>query len=316
MDGIYDFSRVATDSSSAGEPDGVLHELAERMKSDSFPLAAAQIEARFGCRWYPYAPERKYLIFGPAGRRVLELGAGVGDDTLYLSRFFSSTVTLVPDRLNAWIVQKRVQDAVRPGVKVAVQRDLSRLPLPDASVDAIVMEDVARSGFRLTTKGFGAVVHEWRRVLSPGGTVTLGIGNPIDRFPGIREIRAVFKSGRNARSLDRLVRDAAARSSWRSFPARAIIQKMQRCGFERPEIHAPLPDEHAPRVMLPVNDPTVVRYFLNNLVRRNSLHMRIAAMAAGVFSDLGFLDRVVPYRYCVFRRGGQGHEIAGGDGHG
>ena len=175
---------------------------------------------------------------------------------------------------------------------IAVTNALKRLPLGDRAVGAVVMEDLSVSGFDLSGRSLAATAAEWRRILIPGGAVFLGSSNRI-RAP---------RSG--SEPLDRLLRRAAGNGSPRGPGLRRAIRAMKRQGFRDPLIHAALPDEMEAEVLLPIDDPKRLRYFLDNLVRKNSMPLRAALRIAGVLAGLGLYRYVVPYRYLLFESEG------------
>ena len=53
--------------------------------------------------------------------------------------------------------------------------------------------------------------------------------------------------------------------------------------------------------MIPVDDARAVRYFLHNLIRKNSATVRLAVGVADLLVTLNLFRHVVPYYYLVFR---------------
>ena len=139
--------------------------------------------------------------------------------------------------------------------------DLSSSSLADGSVGAVVVDDLA--GFEGT---LGAKAAEWRRILVSGGAVLLGSRRSMLSRPGF---------GRTVRT-------------------------MKRQGFRDPLIYAALPNELETAVLLPLDDPRMVRYFLGNLVRKNSLTMQFALRVGGALAGFGLYRHLVPYRYLLF----------------
>ena len=54
-------------------------------------------------------------------------------------------------------------------------------------------------------------------------------------------------------------------------------------------------------VVIPVEDRRVVRYFLDNLIRKNSPVVRAAITVAHQALNLGLFPRLVPYHYLIFK---------------
>jgi hypothetical protein len=107
-----------------------------------------------------------------------------------------------------------------------------------------------------------------------------------------------------ADSLNRTVkRVQAARAGGALLPGTARHEMLRR-GFAHPVVFAPLPSERKADAVIPVSDRVATAYFLDHLVRRNSRAVRASIAVARLALKLGWLPRLVPYQYLVFRLSG------------
>jgi len=135
-----------------------------RLLSSSFGVAAAAYDEHRP----DYAPEAVHWALDPApGPRVLDLGAGTGKLTAALVTLGAHVTAVEPDpKMLAEL--RRVLPTVR-----ALSGSAEAIPLPDASVDAVVAGN-AMHWFDMDVAG-----PEIARVLSPGG-VLAGLWNVFD----------------------------------------------------------------------------------------------------------------------------------------
>ena len=82
-------------------------------------------------------------------------------------------------------------------------------------------------------------------------------------------------------ALRRSIRRAASGDRHRRLGLRATVRAVSENGFEEPRIHAPLPGPGTVRMVLPVDDAGVTRYFFNELFRRNTPWMAPLLSLAG-----------------------------------
>jgi SAM-dependent methyltransferase len=244
-----------------------------------------------------FATDWKFLLPLSGTTRVLEVGAGFGDDTLELSRRVACVYSLVPDVRNGDLVVRRLREHGAGNVAVGVVASLERIPLPPASIDAIALEDVAASSFGLTRQTFAGVAAEFARVLTPSGSIVIGARSFYRSVPGLA---ALLPPG-TCESLNRIVKRAGRRGAGR-LPSSVVTRRMCEAGFDRPQVYAPIPHEQRIEAVVPLGDPAALRYCFERFVRRNSLVARAGLTLARLVAERGLLPALIPYRFLVFRR--------------
>ncbi|MGV9369922.1 class I SAM-dependent methyltransferase [Micromonospora tulbaghiae] len=189
-----------------------MDEDARRRHSSSFGAAATAYAehrpdyARAALRW----------ALEPApGARVLDLGAGTGKLTATLAEVSGDVTAVEPDP--AMLAELR---RTLPDVR-ALSGSAEAIPLPDASVDAVVAGN-AMHWFDMAVAG-----PEIARVLSPGG-VLAGLWNVVDdRVDWVAGLAAVSGSAAIG------PRDTPA--SWRAATAGMHLPKTGEARFGSPE---------------------------------------------------------------------------------
>lgn len=189
-----------------------MDEDARRRHSSSFGAAATAYAehrpdyARAALRW----------ALEPApGARVLDLGAGTGKLTATLAEVTDDVTAVEPDP--AMLAELR---RTLPGVR-ALPGSAEAIPLPDASVDAVVAGN-AMHWFDMAVAG-----PEIARVLSPGG-VLAGLWNVVDdRVDWVAGLATVSGSAAIG------PRDTPA--SWRAATATMHLPKTGEARFDSPE---------------------------------------------------------------------------------
>lgn len=120
--------------------------------------------------WTRLRLDAVWALVEPApGERVLDLGCAAGATSHFLSTFGCETVGIDAEPLAV----ERAR-AVFPGLRFEVA-DVRALPFPEASVDKAVAADLVE---HLDDGTFRAMLVEVRRVLRPGGTLSLYTPNP------------------------------------------------------------------------------------------------------------------------------------------
>jgi hypothetical protein len=165
----------------------------------------------------------------------------------------------------------------------------------------VILDADAAAAFGLDDGGLAQAAAEWRRVLAPGGTMLLGLRGAPGELPGLRRIRERLTGTLRTESLDRRIKQSAAPAPRAALSPTRSLRTMRRLGFAAPSVFAPLPDADNPSVVLPLDDAWSVRYFLDNLVRKNSATVRAALSAARLSARLGLFRRLVPCSILVFR---------------
>lgn len=160
---------------------------------DTDPEILARRAASFGAQAAAYAAERPDYpeagvtwalepVVDRSPVRVLDLGAGTGKLTQILARHPVDVIAIEPDP-GMLAELRRLLPAVR-----SLSGTAEKIPLPDASVDAILVGQ-AMHWFNLDR-----ALPEMARVLTPGG-VLAGLWNlDDDRVPWVRGLKRVAKS--------------------------------------------------------------------------------------------------------------------------
>jgi len=264
-------------------------------------VALDEFAQSHGCSREGAAADWHFYLPLPERSRVLELGAGLGDDTLALAAMASRVVAAVPLEDGARVLQRRLETLPGAAVEVVVLADAGSLPLADGSLDAIVIEDLAAAAFGLSRNSVARVAAEWKRVLAPRGVVLFAAANPLYRLPGLARLESSLRSRGHPRTLSREIKGAGPKLTARPVPLRAIERSLVREGFSVSQRLSPLPDERHPEAVIPLDCRAPARHFLRHMVRRDTLGARLGLGAALGLLELGLLRRAVPYYYVVFR---------------
>lgn len=153
-----------------------------------------------------YPADAVAFLLGPRPRRVLDLGAGTGLLTEVLLAAGHEVVAVDPAA--EMLAQLRAR---LPQVEAAVG-DAEAIPLPDASVDAVVAGQAAH-WFRP-----GEAAPELRRVLRPGGVVGFVWNTRDERVPWVRALGEALAAEARGHEADQGVVEAFARA----LPARVV----------------------------------------------------------------------------------------------
>lgn len=111
----------------------------------------------------------RFLVDPHPGDRVLDLGSAAGAMTHYLSTFGCIAVGVDSSQLGVDYARARY-----PGLRFETA-DVAALPFEDASFDKIVAADLTE---HLDDATLHAMLEECRRMLVPGGTLSIHTPNP------------------------------------------------------------------------------------------------------------------------------------------
>lgn len=299
---------MGPDDTKQWHPHPLLKEMWQWMESQGGDEAARRCCEKYRCVMDGNMGDWTFFFPVPETGKILELGGGFGLDTIKLAEQAAGIISVVPNIVNARIIKRHLCEKHILNSEVIVQRDITNLPLPDHSIAAIAMEAAAAPGFDMSRRKFPYVAAEWRRVLSPGGIVFLGLENPYERLPGFRLLRSRFHARGNRETLNRFVKKAN-RGPRRTMPGlRRTIQCMTRHGFGTTAVFSPLPDENKCEVAIPVDDPRAVHYFLNRLIRKNSPAIRIVISISNILVKHHLFHTLLPYYFLNFRLDGEKNE--------
>lgn len=156
------------------------------------------------------------LVVPAPGERVVDLGCAAGATSHFLATFGCETVGVDSEPLAV----ERAR-ALFPGLRFEVA-DVRALPFPDASFDKAVAADLVE---HLDDETFRAMLAEVRRVLRPGGTLSLYTPNPRHLIEQLKARELVLAQNpthiglRTAAELEAALRRAGLvveLSGWRS----------------------------------------------------------------------------------------------------
>jgi len=150
-----------------------------------------------------------FVLHGRSPGRVLDVGAGTGKLTRLLLDRAEQVVAVEPDPQMRRVLSSAVPDAE------VLAGSAERLPLPDASVDAIF----AGQAFHWFARP--ATDHELARVLRPGGVVGLIWNMPDQSVPWLPELAQAVRQPEATESDDYQDLDTAlftpAEQDWTSW---------------------------------------------------------------------------------------------------
>lgn len=135
-------------------------------------------------RQYVFSPNRaawKFLLPLEPGSTILDIGCGLGALSMSLSEHAAKMIVadIVPERVKLTV--RRIQEARRASVKGIVTSGWPHLPLPDSSVDLVVVNGVLEwipAGVAGDPESVQqAFLDEVGRILKPTGQLYLGIEN-------------------------------------------------------------------------------------------------------------------------------------------
>ncbi len=215
------------------------------MRLPAFRRAPAEYDERFvdtmaseyleRTRWTELRLEAVHSLVEPeAGERVLDLGCAAGAISHFLIGFGCETVGVDAEPLAI----EKAQDLF-PDLSFQLA-NVARLPFEDGSFDKAVAADLVE---HLDDETFSAMLREARRVLRPGGTLSIYTPNPrhpIERLKARDLLLAQNPTHiglRDAATLERMLREArfeVERNDWRPSFIRGV-RLVERAGGGRVE---------------------------------------------------------------------------------
>jgi hypothetical protein len=244
------------------------------------------------------------LVFPPApAGPLLHLGGGSADEAPRLA-CGAPVIAAMHDPALARVLARQLRQAGASSVEVVVCDDASCLPFPDGTLSRIVLEQDAMPAYGLASATVDRFAAEMARVAVTGGVVMLGLANRWMRSGVLARLRRGLAG---APSHERLEAPSARGGAHAAPPPwSALCRAMAGHGFSAPQTWAPLPDARRVEMIVPLERGPILRYCLDNLIRKNSPLVRAALAGAGSLSRVGLSRLAVPYVFLYFRRGAPG----------
>jgi len=123
------------------------------------------------------------LLDGVAGKRVLDLGCGMGTFTVESSRM-GGRVVGIDAAVTGLVVGRRLASEMQAATARFVAADVAQLPLPDASFDAVICADLTE---HVDDDTVDAMLREVARVLVSDGVLALYTPSPTHLFERLKE---------------------------------------------------------------------------------------------------------------------------------
>lgn len=199
---------------------------------------------RFGARsyewmtahehWHRHAAQLASFAPGaPGGRRIVDLGCGPGNSTLAIAAACADDVVIGLDLVEPML--RRAQRADRARRCIWLRGDAHRLPLRDASADAITGHS-----FLYLLPDRHAALAEMRRVLRPGGALALLEPAAPGLAGEVRGVAATLRTSGPRLAFTMAMWRAFARASG-PFGAGELARTLEAAGFssvqQRPTLH-------------------------------------------------------------------------------
>ncbi len=245
----------------------------------------------------------KFFINISGQAQILELGGGYGEDTIALARQAENVVSIVPTSTNAFILEQNLLHQKIRNVKIAVCETIKNLPLENNSISAIAIESDAFPGFKYKSGDLKSIASELKRIIKPSGTVFIGLTNPLEKIFGLPQLRFIIKSAISETSMNRFVKSVATSTveNYSKPGFSTVIKTMTKSGFSRPKIFIPLPDENNTEIVIPLEDPELIRYCFRHLLRRNSFYIRLMTVFVDILLKFNVFHYFVPYYFLQFK---------------
>ena len=279
-----------------------LEELWRLMEQHGSEGAADLLAEKYGRSRTRLSSDWKFFLPLAAESRVLELGAGLGEDTAELCDRAARVIAIVPTRTHALVLRRYLSEHRRGNADIAVMADISRLPLADHSVDAIAMDQAGATGFGVSAHSFSDIAAEWNRILTAQGSVLMALGNRAWRLGVLERLLARLRWRHHPAALNRWIKQVGAPAPAAPLSLTGVVRSMLRQGFGAPTLYAPLPNQERTEAVIPLQGRAATLYFLRNLVRRDSFTSRAAVAVAKLLAGKGLLRWLVPDYLVCFKR--------------
>jgi len=236
--------------------------------------------------------------------RLVSLGAAFGATAAAVGARVGQVVAVVPSPTHARILRGGLARGGGQSVDAVVAQDAATLPLPDAFATIVVLEPSAAAALGITPDRLAVVASTVARLLAPGGRLLLGLENPLHRWWPARRLRAAATARRRPLPLDLWVDEGTATPAASGPQPRRAVRRLTDVGLAVEAWYAPLPDASRAELVLPLDRPGPLRYWLHHLIRLDSAGARVAWRAARALASLGLLRLAVPYYYVTLRKPG------------
>lgn len=300
-DGVPCFAETDIDKKLVDKKYPELEQVLNLLQKQNFQDTARAFCKNRQCSRNSLNADWKFFFSFPKDAQVLELGGGLGDDTVDIAKKAEKVTVLVPNAQNASILHYRVKNEKKDNIAIGITRRIEKLPFPDKSFDSIAMEDAAAPGFNISDRNMDVITAEWKRILKPGGTIFVGLSNPYYRWPAAQWLKSKLQSRQQKESLNRYIKKEGSVTAYNRIKLNNIIACMSQNGYRHPVIYTPFPDENKTKIVVPVEDDHVMHYFLNYLIRKNSVMVRIAISVAQSLVNLKLFRYLVPYYFLIFK---------------
>ena len=241
----------------------------------------------------------------PDNSVILDMGAGLGRNTIPLARIAKQVVAFDQSLERARFIRRRVQKEGLTNTRVFVG-DVFQLPFAPKSFDLIVMNGVLEwvgktDRFSNPRDAQRAALSICRELLRDGGHLYIGIENRysfvyLRGTPEHGGLRYTTFLPRRIASLYTRIRQG---EPYRTYThTRAGYQKLlHEAGFTQPTFFLPYPGYNLPRIVVPYHDLRAFRYMLTKLLSSR----RLGPLGIGIrfiFSHSTVALRI--YRYFFF----------------
>jgi ubiquinone/menaquinone biosynthesis C-methylase UbiE len=196
---------------------------------------------------------------------VLDFGAGTGTISQALSKHFKQVFALEPVSLRCQFMQRRFAQEGIDNITI-VRANSLHLPFPDNYFDHIVLNGVLEwvpYSYREMNprKAQTLVLKDLRRLLKPGGSISVGIENRfgIGFFLGNADCH---NGVRFVTILPRLIAHAICKIAIHDiyrpylYSSRGLRRLLNGAGFSSVIVYSSLPDYNEPRYTLPLDQPS------------------------------------------------------------